>query len=379
MGKAVYRYQKLVKHSALAAVLCAGMLNVALATDLSPEQSPERERTQALEILAEIEKYKISAPLKSYTLIQEKNYLYDALPLDKQMEWLFATLVAANRQSDQVLLRQTLRNINELKTYVPFESYIPRALIYLGHHGVQSASFRVAKRAYLCALSHAPTQDQKFASLYSLGLTYLSEGSYQKAKPIYNKLYEVVQGKDMVRWEAASHNALGVIAMETADYSSASTHFRAAMDAHQAQADRGSELIAALNLLTAFMFEGDFESYDRLAERTERMAQVHDNHDLRMYLEWVQAAARVQRGQALEDAERKSLRASFDSVDNNLIKQPMRDHLAPIIGVRVAPSVRGTESGVLDNLPWVNQMFTDFSCPQEADMQRVMQRAFYTL
>ena len=306
---------------------------------LSPVTSTANEnfKRQALHVLQEMAAYKDADSDFAYKLYVVNKPLEAWLTPEKQIEWNFNVAIIANSIDNLDVLAHTLNRLNTLASEIPFKQWEADFLRYTGHYQLKRNQYDSAIAAYLCALPRTLDQRQAIALTYSIGAALISSNQPAQAIRIFNTLNGFLHEDSNPRWVGLTNEAIGVIALGEQKYQLAASSFRIAMDIQQRQVNRRSELNAALNLLLTYTLAKDFEHFERIKPRLERLISININEDLNTYFRWIKAARQQQQWGNLPAKTLETLKKEYYDMSSALIANAITRYLLPILAPDAAP------------------------------------------
>ena len=113
------------------------------------------------------------------------------------------------------------------------------------------------------------------------------------------------------------------------------------------------------------------KSYDRLYMRIERLTRRHKNQNLETLLDWIESVNRFKRGNDISDIQKDLLIDKFNQIDNDLVRQTIRNLLAPLLSVDVGESISESESNALQGKAWVTTLLNHHNCPRSDEVDGI--------
>lgn len=154
--------------------------------------------------------------------------------------------------------------------------------------------YDTAVLAGLCAIKFSDNDQAMRRSTVALGLTYLLTDSYAEAKQVFKINLTLSEKANNPRYISSASNNLGLLYIFTEQYELAEQYLRTALKLNESMARANGTALNLANLLMVFYLQRDWQSVNRLTNRAVRATKSLNNEDLKHYVFWINAAAKLQ-------------------------------------------------------------------------------------
>lgn len=115
---------------------------------------------------------------------------------------------------------------------------------------------------------------------------------------------------------ASMYNNTGGLELERENYQSAVNSFETALNIRHQIADLAGQVAAGTNMLLGYFFLEDWDSFERLSTRVERLQQLQNSSIMLAYYDWLKTAFVYKDWQILNEEQIQQLRDYFIAVND---------------------------------------------------------------
>lgn len=314
-------------------------------------------------------KYRLAAPTKAEKLIRQYNHEVSQLPVEKQLEWHYNTIVVSNQLDDIQLAYESFDAMGEIFANKHGEEYKRTYLNYLGHFAMKGRHNSAAFQYYLCAVDNIVEARHLFSPIYSMASIMMFAGDYSHVRELLVRLRDLAIRHKKDLWSVEIDNTLGVIALYEEQFALAVQYFQRAMDQHHTSGNRNGETITSINLLLALLLAEDIKQFPGVKARVKRLINLQNNKDLDAFLLWLELLEEHLMIGVYDTDKYQQAVASLTEMNNAMVAQPVYDFILPKLNANeklVTPEKAPLKTGNSLTVAKLNNFAQKASCSTSA-------------
>lgn len=150
---------------------------------------------------------------------------------------------------------------------------------------------------------------------------------------------------------ASMYNNTGGLELERENYQSAVNSFETALNIRHQIADLAGQVAAGTNMLLGYFFLEDWDSFERLSTRVERLQQLQNSSIMLAYYDWLKTAFVYKDWQILNEEQIQQLRDYFIAVNDPGIQR----FLLQIAKEQGWRCLQSNNSILLNRVNWISE------------------------
>lgn len=178
----------------------------------------------------------------------------------------------------------------------------------------RTRQFNLAKQFGVCALKNADTEARVVSIGITMSIVLRAMDEVDESVDIADFALVLAEKLNNQRYVASIYNNNGVLYLERENYQAAVGSFETALNIRHQIADLAGQVAAGTNMLLSYFFMQDWEKFERLSTRVERLQQLQNSTIMLAYYNWLKTAFLLRDWKTLEEQQLHELREDFSAV-----------------------------------------------------------------
>ena len=180
----------------------------------------------------------------------------------------------------------------------------------------RTQQYNLAKQFGICALKNADSEARVVSIGITMSIVLRAMRRVDESVDISNFALALAEKLNNQRYMASIYNNTGVLELERENYQSAVNSFETALNIRHQIADLAGQVGAGTNMLLGYFFLEDWDRFERLSTRVERLQQLQNSSIMLAYYNWLKTAFLSKDWQSMNEEQIQQLRDHFIAVND---------------------------------------------------------------
>lgn len=262
-------------------------------------------------------------PSKTQMLLQQNLQYISALTAPEQIDWHLTMGRAAQQLSNLPQVKSSIEQLLQLHQEPAFAQRVAEIVNLVGVWLRKSGYPKAARFAYSCALQHYGDKRKQLSMLSNIAVAYRNEQNIAQFIRVNRLAYQMASQIEFKLLLAVLDNNLGSLYLNQQQYQLASRHFLDAMNQNQMIARRAGTVVSGLNLLLSYLYQQQYQNYQRLLPRIKRLLQDDTYIARQAYLQLLEGLYQHRKAQPLSESDQRQLHQAYAQLNDTGLQKTL--------------------------------------------------------